>query len=129
MEDKIYEKLKEQEKESSNHYLNVMGISADSPITGTIPKKNLDLMTILNKTGLIEKNPENCKKINEFHDYLFKFAIGLGIGHAKSMIIKAIQKGQLDFELLMDVNPEEYVNYDLEPTYIRDMKEAILNEK
>jgi hypothetical protein len=50
MEDKIYEKLKEQEKESSNHYLNVMGISADSPITGTIPKKNLDLMTILNKT-------------------------------------------------------------------------------
>ena len=129
MEDKIYQKLKEQEIESANHYLNVMGISDKSPINGTVPKKNIDFETILKRTGLIEDTRENSEIINEFHDYLFKFGINLGIGHGKQMIIEAIQEDNLDFEELMNVNPDEIVNFNLEPTYIRDMKEAMFNEK
>ena len=126
MEDKIYEKLKHDHKESSKRYLKFMGMDKDYPIKDVIPKKNFDFMTILNRTGLIEENPENSKKINDFHDYLFKYGINLGIGQGKKVIIEAIQNGKVNFEDLLDINPEDYVNHDLQPTYIRDMKEAIL---
>lgn len=130
MKDKIYEKIKEDSTKSYAHYLKMLGVIDDeNSVKSETPKKNVDFMILLSRLGLIESNPENMDTIEEFHDYLFKFGIEMGVGHGKRMIIDAIKSNSVDFEELMNINPEEFVTYDLKPTFISDMKEALLNEK
>jgi hypothetical protein len=130
MQDKIYEKLKEDSAKSYAHYLKKLGIITDEKsITGETPKKNMDLMTLLSKLGLIENNAENMKTINEFHEYLFKLGIEVGIGHGKRMVIESIKADAIDFKKLMEMDPQEFVTYNMDPTFISDMKEAFENEK
>lgn len=64
-------------------------------------------------------------KIDEFHDYLFKFGIELGISTGKKMIIEGIQDGLIDINELIKIDPEEIVDYKMEPTFITDMKETL----
>lgn len=127
MENKIYEKFKENEISSANHYFKVIGINEE--ITGTIPNKNFDILTLLNHLGLLPEDPKNLDKINEFYEYLFKYGIELGISTGKKITIEAIQNNEIDFEELMEIDPESLVKYNMEPKFITDIKEAIMNEK
>lgn len=127
MEDKIYERLKEDQKRCANRYAKAFGMNDE--IISTIPKKNLDLLIILKQIGLLPEEHDKLDELNDFHDYLFKFGIELGIPIGKQLIIDAIQSGSLDFEKLSKVNPEDFVTHDFEPTFVSDFKEAIVNEK
>mgnify|MGYP006908800527 CR=1 FL=1 len=130
MKEKIYEKVKEDSKQAYAHYLKAFGIIDDEKsVKSETPKKNIDLMILLSKLGLIESNSENIEIINEFHDYLFKLGIEMGVGHGKRMVIDAIKSRSIDFKKLMEMNPQEFVAYNLEPPFIADMKEALANEK
>ena len=123
MVDKIYEKLKEDELQTAKRFNMLFG--ANHTIINTMPKKNLDLQVLLKKVDLI---PQDCKKldtINEFYEYLFKLGLETGIGMSKKMIIDSIKNGEVDFEEIMKVNPDDYVKYNREPTYIKEMKESI----
>ena len=131
MEDKIYEIIKEKNAKSSGHYMKILGIVEDeNSIKFGTPKKNIDLMIILSNLGLIEPNPENGEIIDDYHDYLYKFGINLGIGNGKKIIIDSIKENPNSFETIMELDPEEFVNYDdIKPTFIHDLKESITNEQ
>ena len=45
------------------------------------------------------------------------------------MIIDSIKEYPESFESLMDINPEDIVDFDIKPTFINDLKESITNEK
>lgn len=130
MEDKIFNVIKEKNAKSAGHYMKILGIiEEDDSVQFGVPKKNLDLLIILNKIGLIENDAECGKTIDNFHDYLYKLGINTGIGHGKKMIIDSIKEYPESFESLMDINPEDIVNFDIKPTFINDLKESITNEK
>ena len=130
MEDKIYEIIKEKNAKSAQHYMKILGVvdENDSVRPGT-PIKNIDLMIILSNLGLIEPNPENGKIIDDYHDYLYKLGINVGIGHGKRRIIDSIKKYPDSFENIMNIDSNELVNYDIKPTFIHDLKESITHEK
>ncbi len=123
MEEKIYQKIKEDEKQTAKRYGKIFGINEE--ITDTVPKKNYDLEVLLKKLELIPKDSEIINEINKFHDYLIKFGINVGIGAGKKIIIEAIQNETFEFDKLFDINPDNIVKYNMEPTFIRDLKEAI----
>lgn len=130
MEDKIYEIIKEKNAKSAGMYMKYLGIIDDEDsVKSGIPKKNIDLLIILSNIGLIGQNPETGDIINEFHDYLYKLGISVGIGHGKRMIIESIREYPDSFENIMEIDPEDFVNYNIEPTFIHDLKESIANEK
>ena len=130
MEDKIYEIIKEKNAKSAGMYMKYLGIIDDEEsVKSGIPKKNIDLLIILSNIGLIGQNPETGDLINEFHDYLYKLGISVGIGHGKRMIIESIREYPDSFENIMEIDPEDFVNYNIEPTFIHDLKESIANEK
>ncbi len=130
MEDKIYEIIKEKNAKSAGMYMKYLGIIDDEDsVKSGIPKKNIDLLIILSNIGLIGQNPETGDIINEFHDYLYKLGISVGIGHGKRMIIESIREYPDSFENIMEIEPEDFVNYNIEPTFIHDLKESIANEK
>jgi len=130
MEDKIYEIIKEKNAKSAGMYMKYLGIIDDEDsVKSGIPKKNIDLLIILSNIGLIGQNPETGDLINEFHDYLYKLGISVGIGHGKRMIIESIREYPDSFENIMEIDPEDFVNYNIEPTFIHDLKESIANEK
>ena len=129
MIDKIFDDIKRRELECSNRYMESLGLAEkNGEMIGSIPKKNMDLRTILSKLDLIKSSRENLEKINDFHDYLFKLGIELGVTYSKRMVIDHIQNHHLDFEQLLEINTDEYVNYELLPGAIYDMKEEF-NEK
>ena len=130
MEDKINEIIKEKNAKSAGMYMKYLGIIDDEDsVKSGIPKKNIDLLIILSNIGLIGQNPETGDIINEFHDYLYKLGISVGIGHGKRMIIESIREYPDSFENIMEIDPEDFVNYNIEPTFIHDLKESIANEK
>lgn len=130
MEDKIYEIIKEKNAKSAGRYMKYLGIIDDEDsVKSGIPKKNIDLLIILSNIGLIGQNPETGDLINEFHDYLYKLGISVGIGHGKRMIIESIREYPDSFENIMEIDPKDFVNYNIEPTFIHDLKESIANEK
>ena len=130
MEEKIFEKLKEEERKSATKYEKAMGnINEEDKISQTIPKKNFDLKLILSNVGLIEDNEESLEKINDFHDYLFKLGIDIGISHGKQLIIHAIKADRVDIDRIMTTDLENYINFNFMPSYLYDLKEALLNEK
>ena len=55
--------------------------------------------------------------------------IDLGVSSGKKLIIESIQKDDSLFEKLMEIDPQDYVNYPIEPAFINDVREAIINEK
>ena len=130
MKDKIYDEIKEKHCKSSGKYMKSFGIINDeNEVESGTPKKNIDLMIILSNLELIEPNQETLDKINEFHDYLFKLGIEIGVGQGKKMVIDAIKNDDATYDKLMEIDPEQYTNYEFEPTFISDMKEALFNEK
>lgn len=125
MKDKIYEEIKEKNRENTEHYLKVLGIiNDDEKIKFGTAKKNIDLGIILSKLELIELNEENSNTIDEFYDYLFTLGIDTGVGIGKKLMVEAIQKDDSLFEKLMKINPQEYVDYPIEPAFIDDIREA-----
>lgn len=130
LKDKIYEEIKEKHCRSSGKYMKSFGIITDeNNLTSGTPKRNIDLMAILSNLGLIEANQETIDKINEFHDYLFKLGIEIGVSQGKKIVIDAMKHNNAVFDKLMEINPEDYTDYEFEPTFISDMKEALFNEK
>jgi len=130
MEDKIFNVIKEKNAKSADHYMKILGIvKEEDSVKFGVPKKNLDFLIILSKLGLIGPDSEYGETINDFHDYLYKLGINVGIGYGKRMIIDSIKEYPESFEGLMDINPEEIVDYDIKPTFINDLKESITNEK
>ena len=76
MEDKIFNVIKEKNAKSAGHYMKILGIiEEDDSVQFGVPKKNLDLLIILSKIGLIENDAECGKTIDNFHDYLYKLGI------------------------------------------------------
>lgn len=130
MEDKIYEIIKEKNAKSAGKYMKILGVvnNEDAVKIGT-PKKNIDLSIILSNIGLIESNQETNDIINKFHDYLYKLGIRVGVGLGKRMIIESIRAYPDSFENMMDIDPEDFVDYDIKPTFINDLKESITHEK
>lgn len=130
MENKIFEKLQKDEIESAQRYMVALGVIEEGQnIRKTIPKKNTDLEILLAKLDLIEPNKEIDEIINDFHDYLYKLGIQAGISGGKKQLIEAVKDGYVDFDDLMKINPDDLVTYNMEPTFIRDLKEAVMNEK
>lgn len=126
LKDKIYDDIKEKNCKVSGKYMKTLGIiSNESEVKSGIPKKNIDFMTILAKLDLIEINEENLETIDEFHDYLFKLGLELGVSHGKRQVIDAIKSNSIDFKQIMEIDPEEYTKNAFEPTFISDMKEAL----
>ena len=126
MIDKIYEDIEEKQSKVSAKYLKNMGIVKDeNAVKCMTPKQNLDFMIILHNLGLIEENSENLKKIDEFYEYLFKLGLEIGAYQGKKLLIDAIKKDFVDFDALMEVDVEELIDFDFEPTFITDMKEAL----
>lgn len=127
--DKIYEDIEEKQTKVSSKYMKTLGIVKDeNAITGIAPKQNLDFMIILHNLGLIESNSENMEKIDEFYKYLFKLGLEIGVHQGKKLLINALKKDMVDFDELMEFDIDILLNFDFEPTFITDMKEA-LNEK
>ena len=125
MEDKIYEKVKNDGMRSYGLFLRSLGIiENENEINGQTPKKNLDFLIILTKLDLIEANSVNGEKIDEFHDYLFKLGISTGIIGGKKMIIEGIKNEEIDFDEIMDVNPDDIVNFEYLPAFISDLMEV-----
>ena len=130
MEEKIYEKIKNDGMDISGAFLRCLGIiNEKDKLTGRIPKKNIDLFILLDKLGLIEDPEGISEKIDEFYDYLFQLGIITGISGGKKMMIEAIKNDEIDFDEIMSVNPEAIVTYGYIPTFISDLMEARLNEK
>ena len=130
MEDKIYEKYKKDSLEYAKELHSKMKMfKEDVNITGTISNKNIDLKTLLTKNGLIENSKENDEKIEEFYDYLFKLGITLGITQGKYMVIEKVKKYGVDMDKLMETDLEKIVQFNYEPSFISDLREAVLNEK
>ena len=129
MIEKIFEKIKQKEQKSANHYLKALGIVGEKEnVIGGNPKKNMDLAIILSNLGLIEITPETGEIIDEYHDYLFKLGIENGVGMGKKIVFDAVANEEISLEEIMDIDPEEYVNFNFQPSFIHDMKEAIRNE-
>ena len=125
MEDKIYEIIKEKNAKTAGMYMKYLGIIDDEDsVKSGIPKKNIDLLIILSNIGLIGQNPETGDLINEFHDYLYKLGISVGIGHGKRMIIESIREYPDSFENIMEIDPEDFVNYNIEPTFIQETQKT-----
>ena len=125
MKDKIYEEIKEKNLKTTEQYMRVLGIiDDDDEIKCGTPKKNIDLGIILSKLELIELNEETSNTIDEFHDYIFKLGIDIGVGSGKKLMIEAIQNDDSIFEKLMEIDPQEYVNYPIEPAFINQIREA-----
>ncbi len=117
MENKIYEDLKKKEMESATRQMKVLGIIDDNTkVKGDIPHKNIDMLEILSKIGLIEKNKENLDKLNEFYEHLFKLGIETGIHGGKQLGIHAIKNGDIEFEDMMDIDPEGFTDYNFKPS-------------
>lgn len=130
MKDKIYEEIKEKNRKTTEHYMRALGIiDSSDKVKSSIPKKNIDLGIILSKLNLIELNEETSNTIDEFHDYVFKLGIDIGVGSGKKLMIEAIQQDKSLFEDLMEIDPQEYVNYPIEPAFIEGIREVILDEK
>ena len=130
MEDKIFEEIKEQNRQSMEYYLKELEIIDDeNEITLGGWNENYDMLTILSNLGLIEKSMENLKILDDFYEYLTKLGIETGVGNGKRLMIDAIQMGKIDFEKIMEIDPKSYVNHNIEPKFISDMKEAIFNGK
>ena len=109
MIDKIYEKFEEDEIKNRNNYLKSMNmIGENEKITSIEYRKNIDLMTILTKVGLVENNDKTKEIISNFHEYLFKLGIELGISKGKQIAIDMIINEDVDMDLLMNVNPKDY---------------------
>ena len=130
MEEKIYNEIKEKNFKTTSQYLKALGIIDENDnVKGGTPKKNIDLGIILSQFGLIELNEETSEIIDEYHDYVFKLGIELGVNSGKKMIIEAIKNDDSVFDELMKIDPNEYTNYSVEPSFIDGVREAILNEK
>ena len=116
MEKKIYEEQKKKERETATRQMKVLGIIDDNAkVEDDIPHKNTDMLEILSKIGLIEKNKENLDKLNEFNEYLFKLGIETGIHNGRQLGIHAIKNGEVEFEELMDLDPESFTDYNFRP--------------
>lgn len=129
MKDKIFEKIQEDSNKSLNHYLKMFNIiDSATEVKSGAPKKNIDFAIILSNLGLIELNPKTGKIIDDFHDYLFKFGIEIGVGIGKRDVINMIKDDAGTFEECLNINPEEIVKYKIEPTFVKDLKEVLQNE-
>ena len=130
MEEKIYTEIKEKHFNTTSQYLKALGIIDETDkVKGGTPKKNIDLGIILSQLELIELNEETSEIIDEYHDYVFKLGIELGVSSGKKMTIEAIKHDNSVFDELMKIDPDEFTNYSIEPSFIDGIREAILNEK
>ena len=125
MENKIFEEFKKKEKEFTARYNKKLDvIDGNIDIESRFHAKNIDMLIILSNMGIIEKNGENLRKLEEFNKCLFKLGIRSGVIDAKLGGIHAIQDGKLDFDELRELDPERYTVFDFEPDIIQDIQEA-----
>lgn len=130
MLDKIYNRLEEEDLKAANYYNEKFGVfGINEKLIGTNSKKNLDLIKILNKIGLIEDNAENLGIIKDYYEYVFKIGIDMGISYGTKIVIDAIKKNKVDLKTIMETNPEQFVKYDFKPSFVSDMIDRIKNEK
>ena len=117
MYDKIYDEYKK-EKSKASQELNAKLNELTEPqiVISDIPKKNLNINQILINLGLIDDNPENIAKINEFYDMIFKVGIEIGIGTGKSTIVNLIRKDEITMDFINEINPQNYIDFVFEPT-------------
>lgn len=115
MKEKIFQKIREQQLEASHRYLENIDFIESKEIINIIPKKNADLETILSKTTLIEMDEEKSEKINEFHDYLYKFGIEIGVSLGKQQVIDIIKNNIMTIDKINELNPEDFTKFHFIP--------------
>ena len=122
MEDKIFREIKDKQIATEKHYRKVMGFE-DCELKEGPSKITLDLMTILSHLKLIEITDETCEKFDEFYEYLYKLGISIGIINGKRMVIEAIKSDELTLDEIMKINTDRLIEFNIEPTYIKEMRE------
>ena len=127
MIDKIYEKMKEDEKKSARRYNKSLGIEENDSYK-IMPKINFDVVTLLTKTGLLKEDSENIETVEEYYEYLFKLGIDVGITRGKQMVIDHLKENKIDINTIMEIDPETLIKHDLKPSYIGDMIDNFKNE-
>ena len=127
MIDKIYKKVKEDEKKSAQYYNESLGID-DIDYSEIISKTNYDLITILTKTGLLKEDSKNLEIVDEFYEYLFKLGIKIGIDQGKKWFIDNLKEDKVDFNKIMNIDPEILIQHDTKPSYVQDMINSLEKE-
>ena len=118
MEKRIYEEIKRKVNESANYYYKALNIiEKDETIKTEHDKINLDFLKILSNLDLLEYNNENLEKLNEFHAYVTQLGIEAGLCNSRQLMIDSIKKGEIDFEELLDIDPNEFTDYDFKPEF------------
>ena len=79
-------------------------------------------MTILSNLDLLEYNEENLEKLDEFHAYVTQLGIETGLSTSRQLMIDSIKNGEFEFEELLDIDPNEYTDYDFKPGFIYNME-------
>ena len=109
MENKIYEKIEEEQIRNINKLIKISGKPGKKAMVhGITQTKNYDLEMLLTKLGLIKPDPKNFEIIDEFNEYLTKYGIELGLSSGKKLGIEHIQEGKIPFERMMKINTENY---------------------
>ena len=98
-------------------------LDKNNKITTIEHRKNVDLLTILTNVELVENNEKTKEIIANFYEYLIKFGIDLGISSGKQMIIDGIKNDDVDMNLLMNVNPENYTKINFSAFNEKEIKE------
>ena len=119
MKDKIFNDYVKQETESSKQYYKAMGMG-NVNIKERIPNENLDMVTLLSKLGLIEKNMDNLNIINDFHDYLFKFGIEMGVADGKHIIMDALKNNKITIDEIKNINCDKYTDFKFASPFLGD---------
>ena len=85
-----------------------------------IRNENLDMLTLLSELGLIEENINNLDIINEFHEYLFKLGIEIGVADGKRMITDALKNDEIIIDEIKNIDGDKYTNFKFTAPFIGD---------
>ena len=119
MKDKIFNDYVKQETNSSKRYYKVMGMG-NVNLKERIRNENLDMLTLLSELGLIEENINNLDIINEFHEYLFKLGIEIGVADGKRMITDALKNDEIIIDEIKNIDGDKYTNFKFTAPFIGD---------
>ena len=130
MIDEIYDDLNEKFVESYTKLIKTLGLPAEcNEIKEFNHYMDIDLLNILTAAELLKPNEEALKGINKYSEYVFKLGIEIGVSEGKELVVKKVKSDKPDMETVMKLDPNQYLNFRFIPTFIKDLQDAIKNEK